>query len=70
MDDANIVQTTYVGEKIIRTLVLPDGGYEVRSYLGAGDAQGSKVETCNLAADAKRVHEEAVKVWNDVPPAT
>ena len=70
MDNATIAKTTCVGEKIVRTLMLFDGRFQVRTYLGTGDTEGNEVETCSLAADANRVHDEAVKVWSDVPPVT
>jgi len=70
LDNATIAKTTYVDDKIVRTLILSDGRFQVRTYLGTQDPEGKEVETCSLAADANRVHDEAVRVWSDVPPAT
>lgn len=68
LDNATIANTTYVDGKIVRTLILSDGRFQARTYLGTQDPGGKEVKTCGLAADANRVHDEAVRVWSDVPP--
>ena len=47
----------------MKTPILPDGQYQVRTYQGDGDADGQLVGTYADPVEADKEHKAAAEVW-------
>ena len=63
MDNSVIAQISEVEGRVVKTLILPDGQYQVRTYQGDGDTGARLFGTYVDPAEAEKEHQAAADVW-------
>ena len=65
-----VKRCTKVAGGAVKTLKLPDGRYENRTYVGDWDTAGQPAGTYSSLAEAWQAHDADVRTFNEVPPAS
>ena len=68
MDEPKMIVERRVNDDAIKLLKLPDGTYQIRTYVGKNDATGKSAGTYTDCAEAKREFDASVRPFFRLPP--